>query len=276
MLRPWRDRSTLRARPGPARRRADGRGDQHRIGDPRLPEPRGARPAEASHPRSGVRAIRGRPPPVLGPLGAGLGANATRGAQRRPPRPRGPRAVGGRGPRRHAERRSPAPQGRKPARHRAARGARGGRMPRVRRPRGARRRSRSEFSCSTRRGLPATCRPLPTATPISRRIASSASSCPPAWYAEACSSRAWSSSATTFRGPWSTRPSARRTRPISCSSWDSSLAVFSGYRFLRRAVERQTPVVIVNRGPVRGEEHAALKVEANIGTVLDALSERVP
>lgn len=52
----------------------------------------------------------------------------------------------------------------------------------------------------------------------------------------------------------------------------SSLAVFSGYRFLRRAVERKTPVAIVNRGPVRGEEHAALKVEAGIGETLAALA----
>jgi NAD+-dependent protein deacetylase sirtuin 4 len=51
----------------------------------------------------------------------------------------------------------------------------------------------------------------------------------------------------------------------------SSLAVYSGYRFLRRAVERGTPVVIVNRGPVRGEEHAALKIDASTGTTLDAL-----
>ena len=52
----------------------------------------------------------------------------------------------------------------------------------------------------------------------------------------------------------------------------SSLAVFSGYRFLRRAVERGTPVAIVNRGPVRGEEHAALKIEASTGATLDALA----
>jgi len=51
----------------------------------------------------------------------------------------------------------------------------------------------------------------------------------------------------------------------------SSLAVFSGYRFLRRAVERGIPVAIVNRGPVRGEEHAALKVEASTGATLEAL-----
>jgi len=52
----------------------------------------------------------------------------------------------------------------------------------------------------------------------------------------------------------------------------SSLAVFSGYRFLRRAVERRIPVAIVNRGPVRGEEHATVKVDASAGAVLDALA----
>jgi NAD-dependent deacetylase sirtuin 4 len=53
----------------------------------------------------------------------------------------------------------------------------------------------------------------------------------------------------------------------------SSLAVFSGYRFLRRAVERGIPVAIVNRGPVRGEEHAAIKVEAGTGATLEAVAE---
>lgn len=48
----------------------------------------------------------------------------------------------------------------------------------------------------------------------------------------------------------------------------TSLAVFSGYRFLLRAVERGTPVVVVNLGPVRGEERAALKIEAPTGAVL--------
>ena len=50
----------------------------------------------------------------------------------------------------------------------------------------------------------------------------------------------------------------------------SSLAVFSGYRFLRRAVERGIPILIVNRGPVRGEEHAALKLETSTGATLAA------
>lgn len=52
----------------------------------------------------------------------------------------------------------------------------------------------------------------------------------------------------------------------------SSLAVFSGYRFLRRAVERGMTVAIVNRGPVRGEEHAAVKVDASAGAALEALA----
>jgi NAD-dependent deacetylase sirtuin 4 len=51
----------------------------------------------------------------------------------------------------------------------------------------------------------------------------------------------------------------------------TSLAVFSGYRFLRRAVERGIPVAIVNRGPVRGEEGATLKIEDGTGSVLSAL-----
>jgi NAD-dependent SIR2 family protein deacetylase len=52
----------------------------------------------------------------------------------------------------------------------------------------------------------------------------------------------------------------------------SSLAVFSGYRFLRRAVELGIPVAIVNRGPVRGEEHAVLKIERSTGETLAAVA----
>jgi NAD-dependent deacetylase sirtuin 4 len=52
----------------------------------------------------------------------------------------------------------------------------------------------------------------------------------------------------------------------------TSLAVFSGYRFLRHAAQRRTPIAIVNRGPVRGEEHASLKVEASTGQALEALA----
>ncbi|HWL86972.1 MAG TPA: NAD-dependent protein deacetylase [Polyangiaceae bacterium] len=52
----------------------------------------------------------------------------------------------------------------------------------------------------------------------------------------------------------------------------TSLAVFSGYRFLRRAAERKIPIVIVNRGAVRGEEHAAAKIEASTGETLASLA----
>ncbi len=51
----------------------------------------------------------------------------------------------------------------------------------------------------------------------------------------------------------------------------TSLAVFSGFRFLRRAAERNIPIAIVNRGPVRGEERATLKIEQNIGPTLETL-----
>src|SRR5580692_9120311 len=52
----------------------------------------------------------------------------------------------------------------------------------------------------------------------------------------------------------------------------TSLAVFSGYRFLRRAAERGIWIGIVNRGPVRGEDQAALKIEASTGRVLTELA----
>jgi NAD-dependent SIR2 family protein deacetylase len=52
----------------------------------------------------------------------------------------------------------------------------------------------------------------------------------------------------------------------------SSLAVFSGYRFVKRAAERGTPIAIINRGPTRGDPHATLKLDAGVGEVLDALA----
>ena len=51
----------------------------------------------------------------------------------------------------------------------------------------------------------------------------------------------------------------------------SSLTVYSGYRFVRRAAEQRMPVAIVNQGPTRGDGHATLKVEARAGRVLPAL-----
>jgi len=55
----------------------------------------------------------------------------------------------------------------------------------------------------------------------------------------------------------------------------TSLAVFSGYRFLLRAHDRKMPIFIVNRGPVRGEERAALKVEHGTGDALAALARAI-
>lgn len=52
----------------------------------------------------------------------------------------------------------------------------------------------------------------------------------------------------------------------------SSLAVFSGYRFVRRAAERGVPVLIVNQGPTRGDALAAVVWPAPIGEALPALA----
>ena len=51
----------------------------------------------------------------------------------------------------------------------------------------------------------------------------------------------------------------------------SSLTVFSGYRFVRRAAERGLPVAILNRGPTRGDPHARLCVDARAGEALPRL-----
>jgi NAD-dependent SIR2 family protein deacetylase len=52
----------------------------------------------------------------------------------------------------------------------------------------------------------------------------------------------------------------------------SSLAVFSGYRFVRRAAERGVPVAILNRGPTRGDELAQLRVDAPAGEALTVIA----
>ncbi len=52
----------------------------------------------------------------------------------------------------------------------------------------------------------------------------------------------------------------------------SSLAVFSGRRFVLRAQRDDKPVAIVNLGPTRGDEVAALKVEGRLGQVLPELA----
>lgn len=55
----------------------------------------------------------------------------------------------------------------------------------------------------------------------------------------------------------------------------SSLAVFSGFRFVLRAVERQLPVALVNLGESRGDPHAAVRVDARAGEVLPELVRRL-
>lgn len=51
----------------------------------------------------------------------------------------------------------------------------------------------------------------------------------------------------------------------------SSLTVFSGYRFVARAVQVGKPVAIVNLGPTRGDGDATLKVEGRLGELLPGL-----
>jgi NAD-dependent SIR2 family protein deacetylase len=54
----------------------------------------------------------------------------------------------------------------------------------------------------------------------------------------------------------------------------SSLSVMSGLRFVRRAAELGIPVAIVNRGLTRGDELAALKLDASLGEALTGLAAR--
>ncbi|MDA2810640.1 NAD-dependent protein deacetylase [Nocardiopsis sp. RSe5-2] len=53
----------------------------------------------------------------------------------------------------------------------------------------------------------------------------------------------------------------------------SSLTVLSGRRFVKHAAKQDKPVAIVNRGPTRADELAALKLDTGCTEVLEALSE---
>ncbi len=53
----------------------------------------------------------------------------------------------------------------------------------------------------------------------------------------------------------------------------SSLTVFSGRRFVLRAVQEEKPIAIVNLGPTRADEVATCKVEARLGDTLPRLVE---
>ncbi len=52
----------------------------------------------------------------------------------------------------------------------------------------------------------------------------------------------------------------------------SSLTVFSGRRFVRRAHDLGLPIVVVNRGPSRGDPYADVRIEGGCSTVLTELA----
>lgn len=51
----------------------------------------------------------------------------------------------------------------------------------------------------------------------------------------------------------------------------TSLAVFSGFRFVKRASDAAKPVVIVNRGPTRGDPLATHRIDAGLAETLPLL-----
>ncbi len=53
----------------------------------------------------------------------------------------------------------------------------------------------------------------------------------------------------------------------------SSLTVYSGFRFVRRAHELEIPIAIVNVGPTRGDALAQVRVSAPAGEVLPRLAD---
>jgi len=55
----------------------------------------------------------------------------------------------------------------------------------------------------------------------------------------------------------------------------TSLMVFSGYRYCREARQRGLPVIAVNLGRTRADGELTMKVEADCGSILPAISERL-
>ena len=51
----------------------------------------------------------------------------------------------------------------------------------------------------------------------------------------------------------------------------SSLKVMSGLRFVRHNAKRQQQVVIINRGPTRGDDLASLKIDGGCSETLTEL-----
>lgn len=56
----------------------------------------------------------------------------------------------------------------------------------------------------------------------------------------------------------------------------SSLFVWSGLRFVKRAVEHGRPVAIVNQGPTRADDLATLRLDDDLTTVLATVIGRLP
>lgn len=54
----------------------------------------------------------------------------------------------------------------------------------------------------------------------------------------------------------------------------SSLTVMSGYRFVRRAREAGIPIIIINRGPTRGDAEADIRIEAGLTPTLGEIGSR--
>ena len=55
----------------------------------------------------------------------------------------------------------------------------------------------------------------------------------------------------------------------------SSLTVYSGYRFVRHAAARGIPIAIINRGPTRGDDLAAVKVDNGCSEMLALLADEL-
>ena len=75
-----------------------------------------------------------------------------------------------------------------------------------------------------------------------------------------------------------------KERVARCTAWvddaeallvaGSSLQVMSGLRFVRQARRTGIPIVIVSRGPTRGDDLATLKLDAGCSASLTALAQR--
>ncbi|WP_042451066.1 NAD-dependent protein deacetylase [Streptacidiphilus jiangxiensis] len=55
----------------------------------------------------------------------------------------------------------------------------------------------------------------------------------------------------------------------------SSLTVLSGLRFVRHAARAGKPVLVINQGVTRGDQHAALRVDLPLGQALTELTDRL-